>query len=167
MIKVDIKQCLGYGLTDYLLDNGWYLYQDQNGEFICEGAGDDPQALIDAYNPWGYEKAKKIAEVNAWFSAKVAALTADVTEVEKQSWQTQANEAIGAEPINLLASMAAARGITIEDMIAKVNRKRLMYKAFYGPLQGEKDRVLDLIKALPDTGELHRLPELWAIKCTG
>jgi len=158
---------LGIGLHEYLAKEGVFLEQSQSGEWLSNASDERVNNLIAAYNPWGTEKAKKIAEVNAWFSAKVSALTADVTEVEKQSWQTQANEAIGAEPINLLASMAAARGITIEDMISKVNRKRLMYKAFYGPLQGEKDRVLDLIKALPDAGELHRLTELWAIKCTG
>lgn len=156
----------GFSLFLHLESKGVFLEQ-LDGKWVSNAPDELVNKLIDEYNPWGAEKAKKIAEVNAWFSAKVSALTADVAEVEKQSWQTQANEAIGIEPINLLASMAAARGITIEEMIAKVNRKRLMYKAFYGPLQGEKDRVLDLIKALPDAGDYHRLLELWAIKCTG
>ncbi len=165
MIKVQLLHCLGYGLTDYLLGHGWYLYQNQNGEFICEGSGDNPQSLIDSYNPWGVEKAKKIKEVNKWFSERVSLLTSDIDQEEKNSWPTQANEANGIEPLDLLIDMSAARGITIEQMVEKVKRKQKMYKKAYAKLQGEKDRVLDLVKAMPDEGELHRLPELWSLKC--
>ena len=158
---------LGIGLHEYLASEGVYLEQSQSGEWQANASDERVNNLIASYNPWGTEKAKKVKEVNEWFSAKVSAVTADVTQEEKDSWPTQASEANGLEPLDLLIDMAEARGITAEQMIEKVKRKQKMYKKVYAKLQGEKDRALDLVKALPNEGELHRLAELWAVKCTG
>ena len=157
---------LGIGLHEYLASEGVYLEQSQSGEWQANASDERVNNLIASYNPWGTEKAKKVKEVNEWFSAKVSAVTADVTQEEKDSWPTQASEANGLEPLDLLIDMAEARGITAEQMIEKVKRKQKMYKKVYAKLQGEKDRALDLVKALPNEGELHRLAELWALKCT-
>jgi len=156
----------GFSLFLHLEAKGVFLEQ-LDGKWIANAPDELVNQLIDEYNPWAYEKAAKVKEVNEWLSAKVSAITADVTQEEKDSWPTQASEANGLEPISLLESMAHARGITIEDMISKVKRKQAMYKQLYGSLQGEKDRVLDLVKTFPVEGEYHRLPELWALKCTG
>lgn len=158
---------LGIGLHEHLASEGVFLEQLQSGEWQANASDERVNNLIASYNPWAAEKAKKVKEVNEWFSAKVSAVTADVTQEEKDSWPTQASEANGLEPINLLQTMADARGIAVEQMIEKVKRKQALYKQVYGKLQGEKDRVLDLVKALPNNGELNRLPELWALKCTG
>ena len=158
---------LGIGLHEYLASEGVYLEQSQSGEWQANASDERVNNLIASYNPWGTEKAKKVKEVNEWFSAKVSAVTADVTQEEKDSWPTQASEANGLEPLDLLIDMAEARGITAEQMIEKVKRKQKMYKKVYAKLQGEKDRALDLVKALPNEGGLHRLAELWAVKCTG
>ena len=157
---------LGIGLHEYLASEGVYLEQSQDGKWQANASDERVNNLIASYNPWGTEKAKKVKEVNEWFSAKVSAVTADVTQEEKDSWPTQASEANGLEPLDLLIDMAEARGITVEQMIEKVKRKQKMYKKVYAKLQGEKDRALDLVKALPNEGELHRLAELWALKCT-
>ena len=157
---------LGIGLHEYLASEGVYLEQSQDGKWQANASDERVNNLIASYNPWGTEKAKKVKEVNEWFSAKVSAVTADVTQEEKDSWPTQASEANGLEPLDLLIDMAEARGITAEQMIEKVKRKQKMYKKVYAKLQGEKDRALDLVKALPNEGELHRLAELWALKCT-
>jgi hypothetical protein len=167
MMKVKLLQCLGYGLTEYLAENGWHFYQNQDGEYICEGSGDDPQSLIDAYNPWGYEKAKKLIEINEWFQAEVEKLTAGTTQAERDSWSVQISEAYGYRPISMLAAMAQARGIEVEALMMKVKAKAELFSVVYGRLQGAKDALEDKVKALPDAGELHRLPELWAVKCTG
>lgn len=158
---------LGIGLHEHLAKEGVYLEQLQDGKWQANASDERVNNLIASYNPWGAEKAKKIKEANEWFSAMVSGITADVTQEEKDSWPTQANEANGIEPLDLLIDMAESRGITIEQMVEKVKRKQKMYKKLYAKLQGEKDRVLDLIKAMPNEGELHRLAELWAIKCTG
>ena len=158
---------LGIGLHEYLAIEGVFLEQSQDGKWQANASDERVNNLIATYNPWSVEKAKKVKEVNEWFSAKVSAVTADVTQEEKDSWPTQASEANGLEPLDLLLDMAEARGITVEKMVEKVKRKQKMYKKAYAKLQGEKDRVLDLVKALPNSGELSRLPELLALKCTG
>ncbi len=167
MIKVNLNQCLGSGLTDYLLSNGWQLYQNQDGDFICEGAGDNPQSLINSYSPWPLEKAIKLLEINSWFQSEVEKLTAGTTQAERDSWSVQISEAYGYRPISMLAAMAQARGIEVETLVMKVKAKAELFSVVYGRLQGAKDALEDKVKALPDAGELHRLAELWAIKCTG
>jgi len=156
----------GFSLFLHLEKKGVFLEQ-LDGKWIANAPDELVNQLIDEYNPWAYEKAAKVKEVNEWLSSKVSAITADVTQEEKDSWPTQASEANGLEPLNLLQAMADARGITVEKMAEKVKRKQALYKQVYGTLQGEKDRVLDLVKAFPVDGDYHRLPELWALKCTG
>lgn len=166
IIKVNLHQCLGSGLTNYLLNNGWQLYQNQHGEFICEGEGLEPQPLIDSYNPWSHEKAIKLLEINSWFQSEVEKLTAGTTQAERDSWSVQISEAYGYRPIAMLAAMAEARGIEVETLVMKVKAKAELFSVLYGSLQGAKDALEDKVKALPEEGELHRLPELWALKCT-
>lgn len=163
---VIIEQDLGQHLTDYMSENGWFLYQNQDGEFICEGEGEDPQLLIDSYNPWGAEKTKKLLEINSWFQSEVEKLTAGTTQAERDSWSVQISEAYGHRPISMLAAMAEARGIEVETLVMKVKAKAELFSVLYGSLQGAKDALEDKVKALPDEGELHRLAELWAVKCT-
>lgn len=155
----------GFSLFLHLESKGVFLEQ-LDGKWIANAPDELVNQLIGEYNPWAYEKAAKVKEVNEWLSAKVSAITADVTQEEKDSWPTQASEANGLEPLDLLVDMAEARGISIEQMVEKVQRKQKLYKKAYSKLQGEKDRVLDLVKAFPVEGDYHRLPELWALKCT-
>lgn len=161
-----MQRDLGRGLSEYMQYNGWFLYQDQTGRFVCEGSGDDPQHLIDAYNPWPYEKASKLTELNAWFESAVSQLTAGTTQAERDSWPVQVNEAYGIRPLAMLPAMATARGITTEQLIEKVKAKAEAFATYYGSLQGRRDALEDKVKAFPDSGDYHRLPELWAIKCT-
>lgn len=155
----------GIGLHDFLASESVQIEQLQSGEWVSTASDERTNNLIASYNPWPVEKAKKAKEVNEWLSCRVAALTAGVTQEEKDTWQTQANEAAGLEPICLLAAMAQARGITVEQMIEKVKRNRAEFNVAYGKLQGEKDRILDIIKTLPDNDDYHRLSDLWALKC--
>lgn len=166
MIKVHIAQNLGAGLPIFLESHGWLFFRDQSGEYFCDGGGANPQDLIDAYNPWPYEKAAKLAEVNAWFENAVAQLTAGTTQAERDSWAVQVNEAYGIRPVAMLAAMAAARGISVDELIQRVKAKAEAFAAYYGALQGRRDAMEDQVKAFPDAGELGRLPDLWAIKCT-
>lgn len=189
IVKVNITQDLGYGLTLYMAQLGWALYQDHTGMFVCENGEPQPerpveldedghplplpplelpevQALIDGYNPWPFEKANKLKEINEWFKAAVAQLTAGIPQEEKDSWATQVNEANGIIPLQMLPVMAQARGITVEELIQRVKTKAGLFAQYYGAIQGKRDAVEDAIKALPDSGELHRLPELWGLSCS-
>lgn len=158
----------GAGLTPWLQLHGAALAEVYDGGAVrWESNKTDAEinALIEAYNPWPTEKAAKIAELNLWFSDAVAQLTAGTTDRERESWAVQVNEAYGIRPPAMLAAMAAARGVALEDLIAKVKAKAELYAAHYGAIQGRRDAAEDLVKAFPDSGPPDRLPELWAVKC--
>jgi hypothetical protein len=156
----------GLGLFLHLEQNGVFL-EELDGKWSANAPDDLVNQLIASYNPWGAEKAKKLIEINEWFQAEVEKLTAGTTQVERDSWSVQVSEAYGYRPISMLAAMAQARGIEIEALVMKVKAKAELFSVLYGRLQGAKDALEDKVKALPDAGELHRLAELWAIKCTG
>jgi len=158
---------LGIGLHEYLAKEGVFLEQSQSGEWLSNASDERVNNLIAAYNPWGASKAKKLIEINDWFQAEVEKLTAGTTQAERDSWSVQVSEAYGYRPISMLAAMAQARGIEVETLVMKVKAKAELFSVLYGRLQGAKDALEDKVKALPDAGELHRLTELWAIKCTG
>lgn len=156
----------GFGLFLHLEKNGVFL-EELDGKWSANAPDDLVNQLIDEYNPWGAEKSKKLIEINEWFRGEVEKLTAGTTQAERDSWSVQVSEAYGQRPISMLAAMAQARGIEVETLVLKVKAKAELFSVLYGRLQGAKDALEDKVKALPEEGELHRLPELWAIKCTG
>lgn len=157
---------LGVGLHEHLANEGVYLEQSQDGKWQANASDERVNNLIALYNPWGAEKAKKLLEINSWFQSEVEKLTAGTAQVERDSWSVQVSEAYGYRPISMLAAMAEARGISVETLVMKVKAKAELFSVLYGSLQGAKDALEDKVKALPNEGELHRLPELWALKCT-
>jgi hypothetical protein len=66
----------------------------------------------------------------------------------------------------MLAAMASARGIPLETLIEKVKQKSELFASYYGAIQGKRDALEDLVKSFPDAGQIERLPDLWALKCT-
>lgn len=155
----------GYSMHEWLQSQGVYLIQRDN-VWTANVPDEYVNQLIESYNPWPAEKAAKLAEINEWFSAAVNQLTAGIPQEEKDSWSVQVNEANGLAPMQMLPVMAAARGITLEELVVKVKAKAALFAQYYGAIQGKRDRVEDLIKALPDSGSIERLPELWGLKCT-
>jgi len=156
----------GFSLFLHLEAKGVFLEQ-LDGKWIANAPDELVNKLIDEYNPWGAEKAKKIAEINDWFRDEVEKLTAGTTQAERDSWAVQISEAYGQRPISMLAAMANARGIEVETLVMKVKVKAELFSVLYGRLQGAKDALEDKVKAMPNDGDYHRLPELWALKCTG
>lgn len=160
----------GYHMIEYLESNGVYLYQLDN--VWCQSSNltdDEVNTLIDEYNPWPGEKARKLAEINETFKALVDQLVAGTTPDERNSWDIQEKEALGYVadnnyPVPALTTLAAFRGITLEQLVAKVIQKSDLYKQYYFTFQGLRDAAEDKIKALPDSGSYDRLPELHAIE---
>lgn len=157
----------GFGLHEHLASEGVYLEQSQDGEWASTANDERTNNLIASYNPWPVEKAKKLLEINLWFQGEVEKLTAGTTQAERDSWSVQVDEAYGIRPVVMLSAMAEARGITLEALILKVKAKAELFAARYGSLQGAKDALEDKVKTFPNTGEIDRLQELWALKCTG
>lgn len=157
----------GFGLHEHLANEGVFLEQSQNGKWVSTASDERVNNLIASYNPWPVEKAKKLLEINSWFQGEVEKLAAGTTQAERDSWSVQVDEAYGIRPVVMLSAMAEARGITLEALILKVKAKAELFAARYGSLQGAKDALEDKVKTFPDAGEIDRLQELWALKCTG
>lgn len=157
----------GIGLHDLLAKEGVQLEQLQSGEWVSTASDERTNSLIASYNPWPVEKAKKLLEINSWLQGEIEKLTAGTTQAERDSWPVQVDEAYGIRPVVMLSAMAESRGIALEALILKVKAKAELFATKYGSLQGAKDALEDKVKALPNAGELNRLQELWAIKCTG
>ncbi len=155
----------GYSMHDWLQKQGVQLIQRDN-VWVANQSDENVNALIESYNPWPAEKAAKLAEVNNWFANAVSQLTEGIPQEEKDSWSVQVNEANGLVSMQMLPVMAAARGIALDELVSKVKAKAALFAQYYGAIQGKRDMVEDLIKSLPDSGSIERLPELWSIKCT-
>lgn len=155
----------GYSMHEWLQSQGVALWQSGD-EWFSTVSDETVNALIQQYNPWPSEKAAKLKEINEWFSGAVNQLTSGIPQEEKDSWSVQVSEANGLIPQQMLPVMAAARGISVDELVAKVKAKSALFAQYYGAIQGKRDKAEDLIKSLPDSGSIERLPELWAIKCT-
>lgn len=159
----------GAGLFDFLYANGVHLYQ-LDGVWVYEGAKtiDEVNQLIQTYNPWPVEKAKKMEEINLDFSKAVDWLVHGSTSDERNSWAIQEREAVGwladnSYPIPALTVLASSRGIPVDILAQKVVEKANLYKQYYFTFQGMRDKAEDAIKGLPNDGEIERLAELQAI----
>lgn len=160
----------GEGLTVYLAEKGVTLSEvyTKGGPIVWQSNVDDEtvNTLIEMYNPWSYEKNKKFAEINEWLENQIQLILKDIPESEQKSWPTQVLEARGLQPLLMLVGIANRRGITVEELKAKVLAKEQAFSDYYSLMQGERDRVETIVKAMPNEGDYHRLPELWALTCT-
>lgn len=164
---VNISTELGYGLTEWLAEQGVVLYQ-RGSEWHAEGHA-NPQSLIDSYNPWPAEKAKKLAEIDADFSAATSALLANWPKEEPATWFKQEAEARAylansSTSTPMLSTIAALRSISVADLANRVVTDADMFTQASATCVGQRHKARQLVKALPDADELHRLPELWSIK---
>jgi len=155
----------GYSMHEWLANKGAQLTQS-NGIWSANAPDDEVNKLIAEYNPWAAEKSQKLTEINSAFSDAVAQLTAGTMQAERDSWSIQESEARGYpdKPTPRIEILAAARGVPLQTLVEKILYKANLYAQYYFTLQGERDALEDLINALPDFGEIERLPELWAIK---
>ena len=167
---VNIPFDLGYGLTEYVEFLGYSLCQ-RGKEWHLDGPDTvgEAQAIIDSYNPWPIEKAKKIDEINNAFMHAVSELVSGTTEFERNSWVIQESEAItysqdSNSSCPSLTVLANSRGIPLESLVVKVLAKSNLYKQNYFMLQGKRDKIEDFIKTFPDNGSIERLIDLQSIE---
>lgn len=159
----------GDGLLKLLNNYGVYIYW-LDGEIQCSKPDslsyEEVNSIIDGYNPWAYEKSMKLAEINAWLENQIQLILNAIPKSEQISWSIQVDEATGVKPLRMLLGIAQRRGISVETLIAKVLAKSEAFSDYYSLMQGERDRVEDLVKAFPDEGQYELLPDLWALSCT-
>lgn len=154
----------GNSLHDFLASHQCYL-EERDGVWICNKSDEEVNSLIAAHNPWPSEKANKLAEINEWLENQIQLVLSGIPKSEQASWPTQVAEARGIQPVSMLVGIARRRGISVEELKAKVLVKEQMFSDYYSDMQGERDRVEALVKAFPNEGEYHRLPELWELSC--
>ena len=109
-------------------------YQLNNGQVILAD-----QAFIDANYPdavllpelapdLSILKAQKISDTRAHFESLVAGLKADAAPYEVETWAVQTAEysawaANNTVPTPYVSALAAARGMTLSDLMAKIGAK--------------------------------------------
>lgn len=155
----------GNSLYDFLTSQQCYL-EERDGVWICNKSDEEVNTLIASYNPWPVEKAAKLAEINEWLENQLQLVLSSIPKSEQTSWSIQVDEATGVKPLRMLLGIAQRRGIPVETLIAKVLAKSEAFSGYYSLMQGERDRVEDLVKAFPDEGQYELLPDLWALQCT-
>jgi hypothetical protein len=170
---VNIPFGLGYGLTEYIEFLGYSLCQ-RGEEWHLDGPDTvgEAQAIIDLYNPWPVEKAKKLAEIDQDFSAATDNLTAGWPQHEIQTWNKQESEARALvqnadAPTPRLSTIAIIRGLTAAELAQRVIREADAFTAASANLVGLRYKARQLVQDLPDSGDYHRLSELFSIKFGG
>lgn len=158
----------GYSMHQWLIQQGVHLSQ-KSGVWCANVSDEMANQLISAYNPWPAEKSAKFAEIDADFESAVAALTAGWPQHEIQTWSKQEAEARALTanadaPTPMLSTIAATRGITAAELAQRVIRDADAFTNASAYYVGLRHKARQLVQLLPDNGDYHRLPELWAIK---
>lgn len=158
----------GYAMHEWLEKQGVRL-SHVDGVWIANVPDEQVNQLIAEYNPWPAEKAAKFAEIDADFEAAVSALTAGWPQHEIQTWSKQESEAReftlnNATPTPMLATIAATRGLTVSELAQRVIRDADAFTNASAYYVGLRHKARQRVQAMPDSGDINRLPELWAIK---
>ena len=158
----------GFNLFIHLENNGVILEQ-QDGVWISNSPDNVVNALIESYNPWSVEKAKKFAEINIDFQHHIDSLTAGWPEGEIKTWNKQEAEALALQSnpqaaTPTLSMIALQRGIAVPDLASRVLRDAAAFSQASGYYVGLRHKARQLVQAFPNEGDYHRLPELWSIK---
>src|SRR5450830_1350663 len=104
-------------------------------------------------------KAAKLAELSEAFTQRIAVIRAGYPDDEITSWPEQKVEATAftADPsanVPLLSHMAAARGITVADLAARVLANAAAWATMSGGLIGKRQKYEDAVNAAADAASV-------------
>jgi len=157
----------GYGLIEEIRAQGHWVKQ-VDGVFV---SSDDAavQAIIDAYDPWPNEIEKKKAEIIEKMEEHLNALVLKKYprfEVESWPYQKQDAEAFTADSnasTPTLDVIAAQRGTSKAEVVARVLAKAEAFNLLAATYAGERQRIENIIDAMSfENG--NTLNDLSAIK---
>lgn len=159
----------GFDLHTHLSENGCLIEQQQDGTWTSNLSDEDTNNLMESYNPWVKEKANKFAEIDKDFQRYIDGLTAGWPEGEIKTWNKQEAEALALQSnpqaiTPTLTMIATQRGLTVPELASRVLRDATAFSQASGYYVGLRHKARQLVQALPDAGDYHRLPELWSIK---
>lgn len=105
-------------------------------------------------------KAQKLAEINTAFDALASALTATYPERELLTFDQQVSEATAylADPTAacpMLAPLAQARGIVLDDLCTRVLAKHAAFSAATGVLMGQRQALEDRVDAADSPAQVQ------------
>lgn len=168
------------GEIEWTDDYNWPLeleaYEDEVAPYVAlwqaEKARREKAAAeaAEEYNSLANTKARKLAEINAACDAALAALTASYPSSELLTFDKQEAEAraLLADPeaaTPFLTPLAAARGMTVEELAQKVIAKADAFTAASGYVIGLRQKDEDRLKAAQTVEDVaaivpdYRLPE--------
>lgn len=131
--------------------------------------GDKPdglQAVIDAHDPTPtleMRKADKAAAIGVEGARRLNQIAAAYRAEERQTWPQQATEADayganGSLPANsLLVGMATRRGLSLAEMVGRVNAARDAFNALAGPVLGAQQALETAVWAAEDNTALDAI----------
>lgn len=124
---------------------------------------DDDQAKLEK------NRAEKAAQIDAEYERDRLALFGAYPDSEVDSWPQQAQEAAqyraqgdDATGLGLLPGMATARGITVAELVTRIETKAAAFKAAYAPILGERQRRQDELASI-DLAAPTALAEIEAV----
>lgn len=131
------------------------LRNDGEGDYIArwehsELAKPTPEQLAAAAPTLDDLKETKIVEINAAFTLAAQALTNGYPEAERLTWPVQQAEALAWDadseaPTPYIDGLAAARGVTPEEMRQKTLEQTQLFMAASQQLVGTRQRLRDLV----------------------
>jgi|GEM_PF-5014496 len=133
------------------LDNefGSILSVGQTARRDSEDAGWE---VIDGFPMLELAKQNKLAEINAAFDAKSAAITAtypenEVLTFDQQVVEAQAYQADSKAVCPMLQALSAARGIALDELCRRVLAKHQAFSFATGTLMGQRQAMEDMLDA--------------------
>ena len=110
----------------------------------------DYSKVITAADKFEQARSVKLAQINSAFEQSASALTAGYPEAERMTWATQQQEALAWAadpdvPTPYLDGLAAARGITPQEMRQKTLDQTQLFMQASQQLVGKRQKLRDLV----------------------
>ena len=99
------------------------------------------------------KKAEAEVHIRDRYAAMMESVVMPYSDKERETWPTQLKEADlwlqnSEAEVPLIASMSASRGITVEELVAKIKENEAAYRVAIGTILGNQQRELDLLDSL-------------------
>ncbi len=119
----------------------------------------DYSKIITAAEKFDQARQAKLSEINSAFEQAASALTSGYPEAERMTWATQQKEALAwasdeNAPTPYLDGLAAARGITPQEMRQKTLDQTQLFMQASQQLVGKRQRLRDQVQSATSPEEL-------------